>query len=542
MTRPHAEPAKAGEHTLAALDVGSNAIRLQIVSVRPSGRVVELESLREPVRLGRRVFLTGLLEEAEIDRAAHALAAFRATMDRHGVERYRAVGTSAVREAQNRDLFLERVSNAAHIDLEAISGAEEARLLTVAVVRRVDLSKQRALLVDVGGGSVEITVVDRGRTVLSESHRVGAVRLAEFFLEGSRTLAEKGALLVEYFDRMLDGTLKQVAKLRPEVMLATGGNADSIARIVTGEPADVPADVSARQLDELTKRLVSLEPEERAKKFDLRPDRVDTIVPAASLLNFLLRRLDLPSMRAPRVGLRDGILIELIDRVAGRYDPAEAERGLVAEAERLGAHYGYDAAHAAKVRDLALVLFDALRPLHRLGARERRLLAVAATLHDVGAYVGYAQHHKHSHYLIANSEIGGLTSDELRVIAVAARYHRRAQPSERHEEYAGLSRPERKLVSHLSAILRLADGLDREHRQKVASLTATPRRGVLELRARVRGDFALERWALEGKSSLFREVFGLQVKLDVAAGGAVNGSVRGGRAAASARLPQGARP
>jgi exopolyphosphatase/guanosine-5'-triphosphate,3'-diphosphate pyrophosphatase len=173
------------------------------VTVRAPGSVVELESIREPVRLGHRVFLTGHLEEPEMDRAVSVLAAFRATMDRHRVSQYRAVATSAVREAQNRDLFVDRVSSVAKLEMEVISGAEEARLLAVAVGRRVPLGRRSALLVDVGGGSVEMAAVKSGRTLLSQSLRLGAVRLYELFCEGSRSAHEKASLLEEYLDRML---------------------------------------------------------------------------------------------------------------------------------------------------------------------------------------------------------------------------------------------------------------------------------------------------------------------------------------------------
>jgi exopolyphosphatase/guanosine-5'-triphosphate,3'-diphosphate pyrophosphatase len=215
------------------------------------------------------------------------------------------------------------------------------------------------------------------------------------------------------------------------------------------------------------------------------------------------------------VGIRDGILAELSDRLAGREDPSGAERALLRDAERVGEHYRYDSAHAAKVREHAFILFDALRPLHRLGERERRLLGVAATLHDVGELVGYAHHHKHSYYLVSNAEIGGISAEDLRVAAVVVRYHRRAHPSDRHEEYATLSREDRKRVSRLAAILRVADALDREHRQRVVELRASLTRRRLELRVRARGELALERWAIESKSSLFREVFGHEVALRV---------------------------
>jgi exopolyphosphatase/guanosine-5'-triphosphate,3'-diphosphate pyrophosphatase len=503
---------------LAAIDVGSNAIRLQIVTVRPSGTVVELESLREPVRLGHRVFLTGILEGPEMDRAVSILAAFRSTMDRHRVVNYRAVATSAVREAQNRDLFVNRVANTTKLDLEVISGAEEARLLAVAVGRRVPLERRSALLVDVGGGSVEMAAIQRGRTLLSQSHRLGAVRLYELFCEGSRTSEEKARLVEEYLDRMLKDSLRDIRKIRPELLFAIGGNAETLARIsgrrVAGRnEEEFGMFVSDNELNEVTDRLLALTASERSRKYDLRPDRVDTIVPAATLLNFLVKRLGLSGFASPRVGLRDAILAELIDRAAGRFDAREAERTVLSESERLGEHYKYDAAHAVKVREVAYSIFDALRSEQRPSARERVLLGVAATLHDIGEFVGYAHHHKHGYYLVSNSEIGGLTAEEMHQIAVAVRFHRRAHPSDRHPEFAALSRDERKRVSRIAAILRVADSLDREHRQKATKIIVGIRKGALAIQVRALGDFALERWALENKGALFKEVFGMDVEL-----------------------------
>ncbi len=488
-------------------------MRLQIVSFRPPSGWLERESIREPVRLGHRVFLTGVLEESEIERAVAVLSAFRATMDRHGVAHYRAIATSAVREAQNRDLFLDRVANVARIELEPISGAEEARLLTVGVARHVDLGRRCALLVDIGGGSVELALVRDGAAVFTQSHRLGAVRLAELFLDGPRSAEEKAALLEEYLDRMLAETVATIRKLRPELLVAVGGNAEALARIAAREGDTDDEIVPGGVLEGLAEELAALDPARRARRFDLRPDRVDTIVPAAALLRFLVDRLDLAEILVSRIGIRDGVLAELADRVAGRADPEQAERGVLAEAERLGEHYRFDSAHAAQVRRLALSLFDALRPQHRLGARDRLLLGVAATLHDIGEFVGYAHHHKHGYYLVSNAELGGLSTEELRLVAVVVRYHRRALPSDRHDEYGRLSRDDRRRVSRLAAILRLADSLDREHRQKVVGLNATLRRGALELATAARGDLMLERWAVENKGAMFREVYGLEVRL-----------------------------
>lgn len=509
-----------GEQAIAAIDVGSNAIRLQIMGVRPSGSLVERESLREPVRLGHRVFLTGYLEQDGIDRAVSVLSAFRAAMVRHEVVQSRCVATSAVREAQNKTAFLDQVKNKVNLQLEVISGAEEARLLTVAIQRKIDISKTKALLVDIGGGSVEFAIVYHGKTIFSQSQRLGAVRLSELFLENSKKPTDRATILIEYLERMLGETLQSIRKFNPRICLSIGGNAETIGRIAGDAPDDAAEAgpfVSARALREITKKLTQSSAGERAKHYDLRADRVDTIVPASILLNFVVEKLKLNGFYAPGVGLRDGILAELADDVGGRADARQVERNILDEAERLGRHYQYDSEHAKKVREFSLLLYERLlgrgKLASRIADRDRLILAAAATIHDIGEFVDYANHHKHGYYLITNSEIGGLTGDEMRIIALTVRYHRRALPSERHPEFTVLSREEKSRVSRLAGILRVADALDREHRQKIQSLSLTFRRGELGLRPVAKGDLALERWALATKDELFQKEFGFEPRL-----------------------------
>jgi exopolyphosphatase/guanosine-5'-triphosphate,3'-diphosphate pyrophosphatase len=318
---------------------------------------------------------------------------------------------------------------------------------------------------------------------------------------------------------MLGDTMKQLGKRDVDLCIAVGGNAETLARIAGDEPDDGATSagpfVDKQSLRSLADRLLELTPSERAKKYDLNPDRVDTIVPAAVLLNFIIERLGLKGFHSPSIGLRDGILAELAEQAAGTFDLRAAQRSVVSEAERLGEHYQYDPAHAAKVREHAMAIFDALRAHHCIAARdaerERMLLAVASTIHDVGEFIGYAHHHKHGYYIISNSEIGGVSADDMRVVAVAVRYHRRAHPSDRHPEYASLARDERKRVSRIAAILRLADALDREHHQKIQALKISIRRRELVLQPYVVGDCFLERWAVENKGELLQQVFGLKI-------------------------------
>lgn len=509
-----------GEFAIAAIDVGSNAIRLEILGVRPSGATVVRETIREPVRLGRRVFLTGTLEPDSIDRAVSVLSAFRAAMVRHEVVYSRCVATSAVRESQNRAEFLEKVKNRAGLNLEVISGAEEARLLTVAIQRKVDISKTRSLLVDIGGGSIELAVVHHGKTIFSRSHRLGAVRLSELFLENTKKITDRGKILCEYLDRMLTDTIHEIRKLEPGLLLAIGGNSETVGRIA-GKPVreneSAGPFVTSGELARLTREILKSTPAERAKRYDLKQDRVDTIVPATVFLDFIVSKLKLKGFFAPGVGLRDGILAELADEVAGRFDANEAERKILDEAERLGQHYHYNFAHARQVREFALLIYDRIlgraKPAARIPDRDRLLLAAAATIHDIGEFIEYSNHHKHGYYIIINSEIGGLTAEEMRVIALTVRYHRRALPTDRHPEYSGLSRDEKLRVRRLAGILRVADALDREHRQKIKSLQLKFHRNELVFYPKSKGDLALEHWAIVTKSELFQNEFGIGTRL-----------------------------
>jgi exopolyphosphatase/guanosine-5'-triphosphate,3'-diphosphate pyrophosphatase len=417
-------------------------------------------------------------------------------MDRLEVSAHRAVATSAVREASNSGLLVERARRDAGIELETIEGVEEARLVHLAVSRKIPL-RGRVLLVDVGGGSTELFVVDKGRPSFSISLPLGTVRLLDALPRA----------MPQAIDRVLAEALPRIERV--DAMIGTGGNIDTLAELCAGERG--VADVKTMRA--LLRRMSAMSPAERTRTFALRADRADTIVPAAAIFTHLADKLRIAAVRAPGVGVKDGILAELIDRHFKVWDAAGHDERVLDACRRLGRRYQWDEAHAERVARFAACLFDDLAPLHPYGRRERLLLSAGALLHDVGDFVRYDAHHKHSQYIIENSDIMGLGPVERRVVANLARYHRKGAPSMAHASFAALDKAERAKVRVLSAILRVADALDREHRGKVRRVRAILRDGEIGLRIDGAPARDLEEWSVLAKAGPLREVFGRELVL-----------------------------
>ncbi|MEO5726364.1 MAG: Ppx/GppA phosphatase family protein [Byssovorax sp.] len=520
---------------VAAIDIGSNAIRLRIVEVDPpvmgpdGPRFPPFRDIlvdRAPVRLGHDVFTKGRLEPGVIGAACEALRRFRVAMDGAKVDRYRAVATSAVREAANGDVFVERAEREAGVHVEVIEGVEEARLVQLAVAERVQLAGSNAVLIDIGGGSTEITLLrgspdgPRAATaVFARSLPVGTVRLIEAFLEGRGPI--DGAhrnLLDEYIDRVFVEAIPEIRELSAgvvEQLVGTGGNIETLADLcpVHHAPAgERSIDVAAmkRFLDRLCEKSV----DDRVQTWNLRPDRADTIVPAASVLCRLADAFGLASIAAPGVGLKEGVLVDLARAHFIPQDFRGEALALTDACLRLGRRYHFDEAHGVLVGRLGVKLFDELAPHHRLGPRDRILLHAAALLHDVGDYVRYEGHHKHSYYLIANSDLLGMTAAERAIVANVARYHRKSAPQPDHEGYRALPQKDRGKVKSMAAILRVADALDREHRAKVTDVSARVEGGVLWLDVQGAGDRALEEWTVFAKAGMLKDAFGLDIRFE----------------------------
>lgn len=501
--------------SFASIDVGSNASRLLIVEADEPGAVRKVDSFRHPVRMGHSVFLTGRLDPAAIDACVEALKSFSEELGEREVAGTRAVVTASARDAVNSDELLQRAENEAGIVLEAISGTEEARLVKLAVESRLTLGGYRSLLVDLGGGSLELSEVHHDEVRFSSSLEIGTVRLLESFLDPDGPVTdEQEKLLLEYIDRMIDPVAHEFRRRRYDFVAGTGGNFDAIAQLCPAEGHAVPA-IDVRLARALLPRMRKLTPTERRAAYDLRADRADVIVPA---LYAILRVADLARTEvilAPGVGLKEGIAVELVEKHFRVWNYREDEHAMSRAAVHLGRRYHFDEPHATQVDRLACVLFDRLAPLHGLGADDRQLLRVAALLHDIGDFISSAAHHKHTQYIIENTDLMGVSKGQRQVVAAIARYHRRASPSTKHTLFKKLSNADRKRVRKLSSMLRIADALDRSHRSKVRTLDVATKNGAVVITPEGAGDIALEVWTARRKAELFEKTFDKSVRFEL---------------------------
>ena len=498
---------------LAAIDIGSNAIRFLAAEFTGPDSMVVLEQLRLPVRLGHDVFLTGRLTAEAIEAAVAGLKTFSRRMGELNVQRHRAVATSAVRDSRNGAELVQRALAEADITINTITGAEEARLVHLAVRSRMRLGRQKWLIADLGGGSVEVSVVDQHGIHRTESHEMGSVRLLEELAVAGEEPGRFRRRLEEYTATLRDSRLLH-AKVAG--FIATGGNIEALARL-----ADAPLDANGvaalpvATLRALIERLATLSFADRITQLQLRDDRADVILPAAMVYERVAVLAGVDTVLVPGVGVKDGVLFDLLEQSTwGGRRRTTQERALFAGAVTLGRRFHFDEGHGRHVARLAASLFDQTRALHQLKRGDRQLLIAAALLHDIGTFVGYKRHHKHSLYIISESELPGLTSLEMLLIANIARYHRKNTPAPHHEPFMRLDDKARERVIRLSALLRLADALDREHLQRVETVAAEVQDKTLSLRVTGRGDLLLERWALQRKAQFFEKAFGVSVRLE----------------------------
>ena len=497
--------------TLAVVDVGSNSVRLQIAQAAADGSIQVLSEDRAAVRMGEQVFRTGRLAPEVIARAAAALARFAEIARQAGAVKVRAVATSAVREASNRQLLLRHVRQQAGIELEVISGAEEARLICLGVLHGAPPGERR-LICDIGGGSTEISSARGEEPEASYSLPLGSVRLTEFFVAHDPMTRKEARLIDESVEDAL-GELDPLMVGKHRRLMGSAGTISAVLALcrrlsARGMVPGKPGLVTRAQIESAVERLRETSSKER-RKLGVDEHRADIIYCGAAILAGILRKLRVEEVEITSRGLRDGLMADLVRRTvrppaAGLHQEHAVLEGLRA----FGRRCGYREEHAEQVAQLSLSLFDQTKALHRLGDEERALLQAAALLHDVGAFVSYNRHHKHSYYLLYHADLPGFTDRERELIATIARYHRRSPPKDRHELFQVLAPEERIVVRRLAALLRVADGLDRGHRRNVREVKVRPyRRGLMvEVFAETGGD--LEVWAAQQKVDLLAEVCG----------------------------------
>lgn len=503
------EDAPAGAY-IAAIDVGSNAMRLGIAMRDDKGTPNIILRHREPVRLGHDAFTSGTLSEATQNEALEAFRQFRRILDRHHVDNLRATATSAMRDSKNGPKLAERILEETGIRLELISGEEEARLVHLSISTRVELDHHFAMLIDIGGGSVEITLVDDAEIVASQSFRIGTVRLLEILGSGE----DFNTLLREYLDGMRRKLRAQIGKRKVSLCIGTGGNCLAIGELgLQLGLSESGNEISRKQLRKLIKQLSSMSVEERIRELGLRPDRADVILPAAMVLHEFMSVGKAKALRTPDASLLDGIILDML---APEQNLQHSRRiSLLGWARSVKKKYQVDQGHALAVTRLALDLFDQTAELHGLGEDERLLLEIAARVHEIGMYIRVGRYHRHAAYLVGAAPLLGLSKEEKIVLAETVHYQRKAFPSESHEAFATLSAESRKKVWSMSALLRLAIALNKDRRDRVQSVVVECDDTTLTLHLDGKGDLLLERWAALQLADYIKAAFERNLHIDL---------------------------
>ncbi len=509
---------------IAAIDIGSNSIHMVVVEVASSGGFAVIEREKEMVRLGAGTLARGMLSAAAMKRGLAVLVKYKQLARNHRVDKLVAVATSAVREARNGEDFLDQVGRETGIWPRVASGEGEARLIYLAALHSIHLEGKRALVVDIGGGSLELALGAGRRLEWAVSEKLGVLRVTERFVH-SDPLSGKDEDRLEA--AILKALLPHVPAVRDagfECAIGTSGTILALGAMAHHlEHGQAPETlhhlkVKARTLHDLRRQLVASTERERLRLPGLDARRADLLVAGSVLLDTVLDRLGVEELTLCEWALREGILLDYIDRHPRSVARAEAipdprKRSVIALAERCL----FDEPHARHVAGLSVALFDQTRERHGLGERERSLLEYAALLHDIGHHISYPGHHKHTYYLIKNAGLRGFDPLEIEVLANVARYHRRGHPRRRHAEFGALPKPARQTVRVLAGLLRVADALDRSHRQTIRTLSVAERAGVLKVRGEATGDCELELWGVPRRTALLEEALEMAVRIEVVA-------------------------
>ena len=487
---------------IATIDVGSNSVHMIVCQVRPDASFEVIDREKDMIRLGAGAF-EGRLPDANIAAALASLAKFKRLAESQGVDEIIVAATSAVRESDNGTELLTQARRQLGLRVRVISGIEEARLIHLSAAYAIGLGSSRGVVLDIGGGSTEVTLGTAARMESGRSFKLGAIRLAERFATSDPLSRRDEERLVWFIARETASFLAQLRRRGFKRVIGTSGTIQALGQLAIGSNSPRPEDVRrvavpAADISNLRRNLVDMSLEERLKMPGLDPRRADLAAVGAVLIDEILVRLRADELTLCDFALREGLVLDYIKRnikhirTAERY-PDVRRRSVIELAERCA----YVPDHAGQVVRLSLALFDATRGRHGLGAREREWLEYGALLHDIGKHISYTGHHKHSQYLIRYGGLRGFDPDEVDIIGLVARYHRQAPPRKSHEGYGSLSRPRRRTVKWLSAMLRLAEGLDRSHGQVVRNLRFRTTRNGVRISLRVKGDGELEQWAAD---------------------------------------------
>ncbi len=502
---------------LAAIDIGSNSIKLAIIEAAASDSFTVILQERERVRLGE-TLKTRFISAEAIQKSANAIAKFRSIAESRNVNKILAVATASVREASNSIEFVNQVEVKTGIRVDVLSSIEEARLIGIASWQNAGQQKGSLLNIDIGGGSTELSLMTDGLPDELFSMKLGAVSLTERFLFSNPPQESELKALKTEISLALERPTRELKGKKWQVSSGTSGtilNLASLLNFQTSQTINKYAELQFKRLVGLNQMLAKLPLEQRGKLPDISPQRAEVIVAGGHILEGVMRSLKIQTLQPCNFALREGVIIDYLREIEAESLPPmpDVEDGNLRGVFAIGRRYGYEENHALQVASLAEKIFDAVALAYQLERHQRTLLSAAALLHDVGFHISHESHHKHSFYLIKHSEITGFSETEKQIIANVARYHRGSLPRDKHSDFMNLSESDRQLVWKLGAILRLADGLDRSYESRVKDLHFSRQGRLLILEIVSDQDTTRERQAVEMKKDMFEQAYDCSLSL-----------------------------
>ena len=508
---------------IAAIDLGTNSFHAVIVDIFPDGSFYTVDKLKEMVLLAEKGF-GDELSEAAMNRGLQALQKIKTLCDHQKAEKILAYATSAIREAKNGGVFIQRAIDEADVKINAIPGRVEAELIGLAIQHAIQMPsppQSPALIMDIGGGSVEFILSDNKKFYFLTSKKIGVARMTASFIDNDPISKNEISKLESYFQENLVDVAEAFANHRGSLLIGSSGTMENIGLMIAHKNRRDPAlsvnelDFTAKEFFKFYEDTIGMTSIERSKLQGLDEKRIDLLPAGLVLVNYILKTFSIKEVKISSQALREGIIIRYINK-----ELEDLKERTVSDDPRLRSVFelankcDWHEDHSRHVAMLALTIFDAFESELGLTATDRELLNYAAILHDIGYYISHRKHHKHALYLIRNADLMGFKESEIEIIANVARYHRRSTPKARHPFYKNLSKVNKERVKKLSAILRIADGLDRSHYQNVRRVDVVNESGKVTLKITTEADPHLEIWGAMRKRALFEEITGKRLEID----------------------------
>lgn len=504
---------------IAAIDIGTNSFHAVIVDIYPDGSFYTIDKLKEMVLLAEKGF-DNRLSDAAIQRALAALHKIKMLCDHQGADRILAYATSAIREAENGGELIQKVIDDIGIKIIAIPGRVEAELIGLAVQHSVEMPASPSLLMDVGGGSVEYILANKEKFFHLSSKKLGVARMTARFVEHDPISTEEIDILTTHFQTNLTDVAQAFASNRASMLIGSSGTMENIALMIAYRKDQSPhmsvneLEFTAAEFFELYDEVIKMNYQERSTLKGLDEKRISLLPAGLVLVNYVLKTFGIKRIKISSQALREGIILryinqEMTDIKIAEFIESPRRRSVMELVNKCNWHEQ----HSRHVAKLALQLFDNFQEELELQDGDRELLEYASFMHDIGYHISHRKHHKHALYIIRNSDLKGFKETEIEIMANVARYHRRSTPKSRHKHYDKLPRAEKKRVKKLSAILRIADGLDRSHYQNVQGMAIVKTADRVTIHIKTESDPHLEIWGAMRKNALFEEVTGRSLNI-----------------------------